>query len=163
MQEILNMNSLMRQLLTQLVSGIDSAELYEQVGESGNSPGWILGHLSVVNQLGVQMLGGTGPSAEAMQMFGPGSPGVPDPATRPGKEFLLQLEQSSAAQLREAIEGAPEQALNSPQPSQFLKERFPLVKDMLGHMLVSHLSLHVGQLSTWRRAKGMPSILQFGK
>lgn len=162
MQELLNMNALMRQLLSQLIKGVSDEELYDQIGESGNSPGWILGHLCVVNELGAQMLGQTGPAPESLQMFGPGSSGLPEKNSRPSKETLIQLEQSSSAQLLQAIGQAPEELLNAPQPSQILKERFPLVRDMLGHILVSHLSLHVGQLSTWRRAKGMPSILQLG-
>ena len=160
MDELYSMNTLMRQLLSHLMSAVEHADLYDQVGEAGNSPGWIVGHLVVVNQLGMQMLGGEGPSKQDLLMFGPGSSGKPEPDIRPSKDELLAREETTATELRAAIQNAGNEVLLAPQPSQVLKERFPLVKDMLGHMLVSHLSLHVGQLSTWRRAKGFPSILQ---
>lgn len=160
MNSELRLNQVMRSLLHSMVEAIDEGQLYEQLPGGGNSPAWILGHLSVVNRFGHSMLGGPGPSPADLVKFGPGSSPALDLADGPSKQQLLEEEQDSAEALRAAVQVVEAEILDAPQQSPFLQKEFPLVRNMLAHILASHLSLHIGQLSAWRRAHGMPSILK---
>ncbi len=157
----LQLNQLMRSLLHSMMDGIDESQLYEQPSGGGNSPGWILGHLVVVNRFGYSMLGGSPPDPRELAMFGPGSSAdMLSLAGCPSKQQLMDMEQETAEALRRAVAQADPEALDSAQPSPFFREALPRVRDMLAHILVSHLSMHVGQLSAWRRARGLESVLQ---
>jgi uncharacterized damage-inducible protein DinB len=46
-----------------------------------------------------------------------------------------------------------------PQPGPFLQKELPTLGDILGHLMTTHPSLHLGQLSTWRRVIGLPPVL----
>ncbi|MFZ4575049.1 MAG: DinB family protein, partial [Phycisphaerales bacterium] len=39
-----------------------------------------------------------------------------------------------------------------------LRSRFPTVGSMLNFLLIGHTSMHMGQLSTWRRCMGLGSV-----
>lgn len=130
------------------------------LGDSGNSPGWILGHLNVINGLSCSILGGPGPAPQDVERFGPGSSGHLSGDSLPTIATALAAEHDSATALRNAISTAAPKVLDAPQQTPFLRKEFPLVRNLLGHVLVSHLSLHTGQLSAWRRARGMPPMLQ---
>ncbi len=157
----IRLNKLMRNLLHSMMEEIEESYFYEQPMGGGNSPGWILGHLVVVNRFANAMLGGPPPDPKELTMFGPGSRAdLLSHESSPPKKLLLKAENETALALNQAITHADEDLLDSPQPSPFLRESLPRVRDMLAHILVSHLSMHVGQLSAWRRARGLDSILQ---
>lgn len=156
----LRMHEVMRSLMRHMIEPLDEVEFYQPLAGGGNSPGWILGHLTVVHRLGGALLGGPSVAPEELSLFGPGSSGVVEAAKSPAKAELLLAEAAADRELLAAVQRAPEDLLNSPQQTPFLQQEFPLVRDLVAHILVSHLSLHVGQLSAWRRAKGLPSILQ---
>ena len=42
-------------------------------------------------------------------------------------------------------------------PNQEFRQIMPTIGDGLGYLLVAHEANHLGQLSAWRRAMGMPS------
>ena len=43
-------------------------------------------------------------------------------------------------------------------PIRFLLRHLPTVGDLLAHLLTTHSAYHLGQLSTWRRAAGLPEV-----
>jgi hypothetical protein len=162
MESELRLNEFMRSTLRSMMDTVPEAEFYELPVGGGNSPGWILGHLVLVNRFGLSLLGGDSPDSELLRRFGPGSSPEAAAENGPGKRELLAAEDESAKALRQGVLQATSEQLSAPQQSPFLNEQFPRVGDMLSHILVSHLSMHVGQLSAWRRARGMPPILQIG-
>ena len=152
--------TVMRQMLRDMIESIDETHFYSSLPGGGNSPGWILGHIMVVHRFGCVLLGGPPLDPGELAMFGPGSSPQLDPSDCPSKTTLLADEEAAAAALIAAVNSAPMDVLNAPQQSPFLQQEFPRVRDLLSHILASHLSMHVGQLSAWRRANGMPSILK---
>lgn len=156
----LRLFSVMRQMLRDMIESIDDSHFYSSLPGGGNSPGWILGHIVVGHRFGCALLGGPQLDPGELAMFGPGSSPELDPSGCPSKAALLDAEETSAAAFVAAVKLAPLSALNAPQQSPFLQQEFPRVRDMLSHLLASHLSMHVGQLSAWRRAHAMPSILK---
>ena len=152
--------TVMRRMLRDMIESIDDSDFYSSLPGGGNSPGWILGHIVVVHRFGCALLGGPQLDPGELAMFGPGSSPQLDPNVCPSKAKLLDDEEVAAAALIDAVKSAPLEVLDAMQPSPFLQQEFPRVRDLLSHVLASHLSMHVGQLSAWRRANGMPSILK---
>ena len=149
---------IMSEMLDSMVDGIPEDRFQERTGQC-NPPSWILGHLAVVNEFGVATLGGQPELLEQyLASFGPGSPSVGD---HPDKATLQQMFSKSKGRFLEALSNASEETLQANRDSNsVLVDRFPLVIDILGHLLTSHLSLHIGQLSAWRRERDMDSILK---
>jgi hypothetical protein len=52
----------------------------------------------------------------------------------------------------------PPEALARPAPER-MRSRFPTVANVLLGLMTSHFASHLGQLSAWRRAVGLPSVL----
>ena len=149
--------AMMSGMLTSMVDGIPEGQFQQQLGK-GNPPSWILGHLAIVNDYGVAILGGKPELLdEYLTVFGPGSPPTGE---HPPKDVLLGMFTASQSRFMAALDGTTQDVLESERDSPILKERLPKVADMIGHLLTSHISLHVGQLSAWRRERGMDSILQ---
>ncbi|MCG8653460.1 MAG: hypothetical protein MI861_26715, partial [Pirellulales bacterium] len=91
---------------------------------------------------------------------GPGS----DPANEAlepwSKARLQPAFAESSDQFAAAARNASPELLASQRDSKILREQLPTVEDILSHLLTTHIGLHLGQLSAWRRAHGMDSILQ---
>lgn len=148
---------LMCDMLVKMVSDIPDEELGQPLGD-GNPPSWIIGHLAIGNDYGVLLLGGKPERMEEfLPMFGPGSPATGD---HPSKSELLTMFDQSSQRLLQAVESASVDQLMAERESPPLIEELPQVIDMVGHLLTSHIGMHVGQLSAWRRARGMDSILK---
>ena len=148
---------MMSGMLTSMVDEIPEDQFQQQLGK-GNPPSWILGHLAVVNDFGVATVGGKPELLEEyLTVFGPGSPPVGE---HPSKNELLKMFTTSQSRFMAALDSTTDDVLGAERDSPILKEQLPKVADMIGHLLTSHISLHVGQLSAWRRERGMDSILQ---
>ena len=148
---------MMSGMLMSMVEGIPEDQFQQQPGK-GNPPSWILGHLAIVNDYGVATVGGKPELLEEyLPVFGPGSPPV---GSHPSKDVLMEMFTSSSGRFLATLDNTSEDVFNSERDSPILKEQLPKVADMIGHLLTSHISLHVGQLSAWRRDRGMDSILQ---
>lgn len=151
---------IIRKMLDGMLADVDESALFELPSGGGNSPAWLLGHLTIANQLGCFLLGGEPPNDKLLALFGPGSTPDFDPADAPSVSDLRVAFGKSADAMCEAATKASEEQLAASRDGQLLAEAFPTVRDMLGHLLTTHFSLHVGQLSAWRRSRGLPSILQ---
>ncbi len=148
---------MMSGMLISMVDGIPKDQFQQRTG-NGNPPSWILGHLAIVNEFGVATVGGKPELLEEyLGIFGPGSPPT---GTHPSKEELLEMFTTSKSRFLNTLDSTTDDVLNAERDSQILKEQLPKTVDMIGHILTSHISLHVGQLSAWRRERGMDSILQ---
>ena len=148
---------LIRPMLLSMAEELSEEHLVEAWGE-GNPPSWIIGHLSIANEFGVASLGGEPELLDQwMPVFGPGSPPTGD---HPKKSELIDMFQRSSERFLEAVKNSSDEQFSKDRESPILAKELPKVIDMVGHLLTTHLALHVGQLSGWRRAKGMASILQ---
>ena len=148
---------LMSQMLMSMIEEIPEDQLQQTLG-AGNSPSWILGHLAIANDFGVVTIGGQ-PALlpEYMPVFGPGSRPQGD---HPPKSQLIDMFAQSKERFLNALDATNQDVLQAERDSPILKEQLPKNIDMIGHLLTSHISLHIGQLSAWRRERGMDSILK---
>jgi hypothetical protein len=61
--------------------------------------------------------------------------------------------------LGDALRTAPPEKLQAAHTIPFLTTLLPTVGDVVAHLLTTHLALHTGQLSMWRRLKGLPPLV----
>ena len=94
--------------------------------------------------------------------FGPGTTPLEyaDGFEPPTKAELLAAIREGHARVEAALDDADLDALalDDPNPIEFLREPFPTKRDFLAHLLTTHDAIHLGQLSAWRRAAGLPAV-----
>lgn len=129
-----------------------------------NHPAFVLGHLAlypakVLQHLGQPAGAATCPPAwEAL--FRNGVECHDDAAgTRypPADEITARFFVGGRAAL-DALRHASDAALTAPNPAEGrMRELFPMLGAMLAFYVTSHVQMHLGQVSAWRRMMGMPA------
>ena len=144
--------------LKKLVVDIDDARLSEQPAKGMNPPLWILGHLAMVNDYALKYLGRSGECPQAWHdAFGPGSSAESASSPKPTKAELLASIDSTTLGIVTAAKSASPEAMAKPHGIDFLEKGIPTTGDLITHIMTSHIGIHLGQLSAWRRAAGLPS------
>jgi hypothetical protein len=148
-------------LCRRMLADIADEEMTFQPAPGMNHPAWIIGHLAVTTDSAVKIVGGTPVCAEEWRAkFGPGSTLVADRSAYPSKSELLAAFEAGHARVMEGMAKVTEEHLSRPQPSRFFKEELPALGDMLLNLITAHPMLHLGQLSAWRRAMGLPGVIR---
>jgi hypothetical protein len=91
-------------------------------------------------------------------LFNPASKPTGDRARYPSKAELLDAYEKSYVRLSEAVRTAPLEAFEREFPNPKLRSSLPTVGVAMIHILGSHHGQHLGQLSAWRRALGLPPV-----
>ena len=157
--------NLVRPMTVQLIDRI-ADDQFDSVQGGGNSPKWILGHLAVGMDFGLNILGRPTEHLDAMMpTYGPGSPGGvigDDGYTRKSlrQHFQIAGDQLAAAVI--AIDDKTQSKLNQPNTTPFLTETLPTMGHLLAHVYTTHLAMHTGQLSEINRQLGRDPLLTFG-
>lgn len=154
-----------------LVADVSETRMTEPGGTGlENHPAWTIGHLVsgadiLAEDLGLERDLPAG-WKELFERRGPGDPRLPDPdaaAYPPKRELLDELERQhlrveKAWRAKLAAETQDGEGLAVP-----LKWRYgdflPTLGDAALFLAISHEAMHLGQLASWRRAKGLPSAL----
>lgn len=129
-----------------------------------NHPAFTLGHLVTASAMTVDDLGGKSNIPERWNdLFvrnGPGDPRMPneDSTLYPLKKTLLEELRRQHQQVETALKNSTDNFLLSPMKWRFNKY-FPTTLDLVTFMCISHESMHLSQLSAWRRAMSLPSAL----
>lgn len=143
-----------------LVNDLDDSQMAEQAIANINHPAWILGHLVVGGEFAIKLLGERmSIDAEWMKTFGPGSQVVADRTKYPSKNTLLAKFDAMHDRVDTLIANVIPEFLQQEQPGPILKAELPLMGDMICHLITTHPSTHLGQLSMWRRTQGLPGVL----
>ena len=145
--------------LREQVADLAAADMVAQPGGVANHPAWVVGHLAVTCQMLGEVVGVTPWLPEAWgRRFGTGGVPVADAGAYPSKEELLAALADAQARLARAVEGLGEAELDAPFPDPAYRDVFPTVRHALAQVMVGHASFHVGQVSVWRRAMGLPPM-----
>lgn len=145
-----------------LTDDLTDAQLIDQPMEGVKPPIWVLGHLAVVNDFTLRMLGRPGVCpAEWHKGFGPGSANLGMAGAGLTKADLVGAFGRGCDAILDALPSADPDAMAAPQalPFRLLKEHLPTVGDLVANLCSSHIALHLGQLSTWRRIRGLPEVI----
>jgi hypothetical protein len=127
-------------------------------GQVMNHAAFLLGHLAwtsdtVVGLLGVQPTG----AAAWKDTVGMGATPSDDRSLYPSKADLLEALADAHGRLIAALPNATPELLAQPAPER-IRARFRTVGNALAGVMTAHESMHLGQLSAWRRAQGLPAV-----
>lgn len=149
------LNQFMMASFGQVMADIPLDRINERPAGDGHPPLWVLGHLAICVELGYLMLGTPLKTPEWMAVFGPGSSDkIDNPENYDAADLITKIKEGYPALCQAAV-SADAEALAAPHGIALL-DGTPVATrgDLLAHLLTTHFSFHVAQLSAWRRAAG---------
>lgn len=140
------------------VADVEPADMVAQPPGVPNHPAWTLGHLTY----SCQKLGsciGLEPwlAPEYRQKHAGQSVPVADIRAYDSKVVALGRLADGQQRITRAIEALNDGELDAPLPDPTYLRHFTTVRLALTQVLVGHTAFHVGQISVWRRAMGLPA------
>jgi hypothetical protein len=138
----------------QILSDVDDASMCQQ--PSGlNHPAWLLTHLATAADYAAKLLGGTGVCPKSWSAMGDTKKPLSQVRSDyPSKVELIGTFEKAFQNAAELYEKCSAEDLAKPQKLGFFETELPTVGDMSTFLILVHTSLHLGQLSAWRRASG---------
>ncbi len=125
-----------------------------------NHGAWVLGHLASTAAFVAGMVGEKVPVPQSWEkLFGWGSKPGSDPREYPGKAEMLRVLEEGQAKIAAAIEKLPASRWDEPFPTEEMRSFVPTLGDGVVFLMTAHAGTHLGQLSAWRRAQGLPSVM----
>lgn len=138
----------------------------KQIEIDCNHPAFVFGHLGLypARVCGFVNLDGASIAAPAAwsDLFKAGAPCRDDRARTiyPAKEQIMSHFQNSYTFLIDRLPSLDDSLLTLPHPDPVVREKyFPTIGMAVIFMLTSHVMVHSGQISTWRRCFGLPGIM----
>ncbi len=123
-----------------------------------NHPAWVLCHLTAYAPVLAAMLRGEAPQDPLDHPFGKRSTPTLDPGAYPEWEQVREDYLSSHDLVPGALENARADTLNAPPSIARFRDRWSALSGVVVHLMIHHESVHLGQLSAWRRVCGLPSV-----
>jgi hypothetical protein len=74
------------------------------------------------------------------------------------KDDALTMLRDAQARITGAVEKLDDARLDEPFPDEAYRDVFPTIRHALTQVLVGHAAFHIGQLTVWRRAMGLPAM-----
>ncbi len=145
--------------LKSMLEGIDNDQRAKQFFPEMNHPAWIVGHLAVTMEFASTLVGASYKSPEGWgELFGMGSTLLDDTSKYPDLSVLIAELDKGIAAVGPTLESISAEALAAEMPDEGFRKMMPTVGDGLTFLINGHITMHTGQLSTWRRANGMPPL-----
>ena len=145
--------------LREQVADVAAADMVAQPKGIANHPAWVIGHLTFTCQM---LAGAIGTPewlpADMAQRFGTGSVPVADVHAYGTKEDALAALRDAQSRITAAVEQLNDARLDEPFPDPAYLDVFPTIRHAITQVLVGHTSMHVGQLTVWRRAMSLPAM-----
>jgi uncharacterized damage-inducible protein DinB len=142
--------------LKRLLADITDDELDAQPHAELHSVRWILAHLAIAVDYGLMQLDQAFVCPLKWHAaYGPKSQPGSAKLVRPGRDELMEAIETGYHTLCEGLAAASPQELSVPHQVDLLKDT-PLTskRDIISHILTTHFSLHLGQMSAVRRMFG---------
>jgi DinB superfamily len=141
-----------------LIADVPDEHLAAHPAPGMNHPLWVLGHLTVAADYGLEIVGRPYAAPSAFHdLFGPGTEPTPDRAKYPPWADVLTAYQAGHAAFAAAAAEADPARMRQPNELGFLPELTTLGA-VVAHLLTTHEGIHLGQLSAWRRAAGLAAV-----
>jgi DinB superfamily len=145
--------------LREQVADVDTSDMIAQPNGIMNHPAWVIGHLTFACQL----LGGAIGLPEWLpddwaKRFGTGSVPVADVSLYETKNDALAVLRDAQVRITHAVDQIDDAQLDAPFPDESYRVVFPTIRHALTQVLVGHTANHIGQVSVWRRAMGLPPM-----
>jgi len=142
-----------------LVADIPDEKMAVQPAPGMNHAAWILGHLAYVfdSMIGVWDQKPV-MSPEWKELFNIPSKPLADRSKYPSKAELWDAYEKAYQRIVDAVKAASDADFDREFPNLRLRASLPTVGVAMIHILTSHQGQHLGQLSAWRRAQGLPGV-----
>jgi hypothetical protein len=132
-----------------------------QPGTVRNHATWVIGHIAWVADkvTGARILGLPSKIDSSWDvLFNNKSQPTGDALAYPGKTALMAAYEDAVQRIAAALKQKPDTLLAQPTSDEGFAKRYPLMGDALLHLMAGHDAIHLGQLSAWRRAQGLPAV-----
>jgi len=160
-EEVLNSYALLLALLRRMVADLDSDQMVAQPGGVVNHPAWTIGHLVYSSEAIGEEFGLSPWLPDGWdQQFGTGSTPVTDVTAYPDKAALLKALDDGQARLAAALTDLGQAGLSQPLPDVRYRDQLPTIGHAAIHILAGHTAMHVGQVAAWRKAMGLPAVVE---
>lgn len=129
-------------------------------GVKTNTPAFVFGHLATYPDWIFELIGRpelAKPDQKYADLFAQGKECIDDPkgAVYPPMEEIVGRFRDRHAALLGVLAEVSDETFAKPNPNEKMKARFPTVGALVTFMLGSHIMMHMGQISTWRRCMGL--------
>ena len=143
-----------------LLADVSDEQMMLRPGGSMNHPAWILGHMSLYYPIVPALLRGESfPDPADDELFGFRGRGPLDDCDVYGtKESQVRRLIEGHEHVAQALLAATSEQLSRAPSLPRWAEMYPTIEFMLPDLLIHHESLHIGQLSIWRRAAGLTGV-----
>ncbi len=147
-------------ILKQQVEQVADDQMCVQPSGLVNHAAWNLGHLAVTADVLGRTLGIGEPVCPASwpKKFGIGSMPTDDASVYPNKATLLTTLEKAFLNAIEIYENTDASILDALSSVERLRDRFGTNGNFAMMLLTSHMGMHIGQISAWRRAMGFASM-----
>jgi hypothetical protein len=146
-----------------LVKDIPADKFAHMPHPTMNHPAFNIGHLSLYPNRLFTIIGQPEKVVEKTgykELFAAGVPCVEQDGRYPHKDELVSCFMDRYRAASEAIAKLPDDVLRSENPMEGrLKEMLPQLGMAVNFLLNNHIMAHLGQISAWRRALGLPSVM----
>ena len=141
--------------LKTIANDLNDDDLTTLTESTGKTPQWILGHLRIASELGSKMLGEEpGCDDQWFAAYGPGSqPGDANAPAFTVADVIVDLEKGYS-RLLELTKNAPTELLDQKHGFEPLEPAISTKRELMSHLLTTHITYHLAQLSACRQAKG---------
>lgn len=145
--------------LKQIASDLSDDDLTSLTESTGKTPQWILGHLRIVSEFGSKMLGAEPDCSEDwFAAYGPGSkPGEANAPPFALADVIADIE-NGYSRLLELAKNAPKELLDEKHGFEPLEPAISSKRDLVSHLLTTHFTYHLAQLSACRQVKGFSPV-----
>lgn len=145
--------------LREQVTDVVETDMARQPNGISNHPAWVIGHITYACEL----LGGAiGVSRwlprDWATRFATGSVPSADQNLYGSKAELLAALDEAQSRMTKAVEQLTDDQLDAPFPVESYRDVFPTIRHALTQVLIGHTANHIGQVSVWRRAMGLPPM-----
>lgn len=123
-----------------------------------NHPAWVVSHLNLYGDLAVRMIRGEVVDDPADHAYGQKSRPLADPSAYAKPDELIARWRAIHADGIEALVAIDDKLLMSSTPLERWRTLHPRIGEMAVTLMVKHEAAHLGQLSAWRRAMGLPPV-----
>lgn len=139
-----------------LCAGVDDTTAVSQPVRGMNHACWILSHLNIYHPVVAAIIEGRSFPDPKDAPFGMGSaPDKPSAAYAPIAELIHEF-RSGHERVSALLGPRDSSVFQIPIPLERWKERMPTAERALPYLMLVHENQHIGQLSAWRRALGLP-------
>jgi DinB superfamily len=147
-------------LALKLMEDVTDEQMLLRPGGNMNHPAWIFGHMSLYHPMMVGLINGESfDDPKDDEVFGFAVTQVSeDPSLYGTKASILKRYAEGHEQVAQALLAATPERLSALPSLPRWRETKQTVGFMLPDLMLHHESTHIGQLSIWRRAAGLPKV-----